>query len=206
MRRVVLASSSSVYGANPVIPKQEHLQTMPISPYAVAKLAAEGYAQSFHHVYGLTTVALRYFNVFGPRQDPRSEYAAVVPRFIIAALQGATPVIFGDGEQTRDFTYVDNVVQANLLAMTAPDAAGKTFNVAVGERVTLNDLVRRIGEISGRELTVKYAPARPGDVRHSLADITRARTELGYAPDVDLAEGLRRTIEFHAGVLEPAPR
>jgi UDP-glucose 4-epimerase len=205
VRRVVIASSSSVYGANPEIPKHERLQTMPISPYAVAKLAAEGYAQSFHRVYGLTTVALRYFNVFGPRQDPRSEYAAVVPKFIIAALQGATPLIFGDGEQTRDFTYVDNVVQANLLAMTAPDAAGKTFNVAVGERVTLNDLVRRIGEISGRRLTVEYAPARPGDVRHSLADITRARTELGYEPDVDLAEGLRRTIEFHAGVLETAP-
>jgi UDP-glucose 4-epimerase len=146
----------------------------------------------------LVTVALRYFNVFGPRQDPRSEYAAVIPKFIIAALHGSSPVIYGDGEQTRDFTYVDNVVQANLLAMEAPDVAAKVFNIAVGERVTLNRLVELISEITGRELTVEHAAPRPGDVRHSLADIGRAGTELGYRPDIDLTEGLRRTIEWHA--------
>jgi nucleoside-diphosphate-sugar epimerase len=188
VRRVVLASSSSVYGANPELPKHEGLQTRPIAPYAVAKLAAECYAQSFFCVYGLNTVVLRYFNVFGPRQDPRSEYAAVIPKFIAAALQGTSPVIFGDGEQTRDFTYVQNVVQANLLAMDAPEAAGKVFNVAYGESVTLNRLVRLIGETTGRPLAVDYA----------RADITRARIELGYEPEIDLSEGLRRTVEWHA--------
>ena len=204
VRRVVLASSSSVYGANPELPKHEALQTRPMAPYAVAKLAAEGYAQSFSEVYGLDTVVLRYFNVFGPRQDPRSEYAAVIPKFISAAFEGSTPVIFGDGEQTRDFTYVDNVVQANLLAMAVAAATGRVFNVAFGESVTLNRLVELIGELSGRELSVEYAPARPGDVRHSRADITRARSELGYHPEVDLAEGLRRTIAWHAEALQPA--
>jgi nucleoside-diphosphate-sugar epimerase len=198
VRRVVLASSSSVYGSNPELPKREAQQTRPIAPYAVTKLAAEGYAQSFHRVYGLSTVVLRYFNVFGPRQDPRSEYAAVIPKLIAAALQGTSPVIFGDGEQTRDFTYVDNVVQANLLAMEAPEAAGEVFNVACGESVTLNRLVQLIGELTGRELVADHAPARPGEVRHSRADITRARTELGYEPEVDLVEGLRRTFEWHA--------
>jgi nucleoside-diphosphate-sugar epimerase len=198
VRRVVLASSSSVYGSNPELPKHEALQTRPIAPYGVAKLAAEGYAQSFHRVYGLNTVVLRYFNVFGPRQDPRSEYAAVIPKFIAAAFQGTSPVIFGDGEQTRDFTYVDNVVQANLLAIQAPEAVGKVYNVAYGESVTLNRLVQLIGEVTGRELIVEYAAPRAGDVRHSRADITRAGTELGYAPEVDLGEGLRRTVEWHA--------
>jgi len=204
VQRVVLASSSSVYGANPALPKHEGLQTRPISPYAVAKLAAEGYAQSFSEVYGLGTVVLRYFNVFGPRQDPRSEYAAVIPKFIISAFEGATPVVFGDGEQTRDFTYVDNVVQANLLAMDAPDAAGKVFNVAYGESVTLNRLVELVGEITGRELAVRHAPPRPGDVVHSRADIGRARAELGYDPEVDFPEGLRRTIAWYAAALQPA--
>jgi nucleoside-diphosphate-sugar epimerase len=198
VRRVVLASSSSVYGSNPELPKHEALQTRPIAPYGVAKLAAEGYAQSFYRVYGLNTVVLRYFNVFGPRQDPRSEYAAVIPKFIAAAYQGTSPVIFGDGEQTRDFTYVDNVVQANLLAIQAPEAAGRVFNVAYGESVTLNRLVQLIGEITGRELIVEYAAPRRGDVRHSRADITLARTELGYEPEVDLSEGLRRTAEWYA--------
>ena len=198
VRRVVLASSSSVYGANPELPKHEGLQTRPIAPYAVAKLAAECYAQSFFCVYGLDSVVLRYFNVFGPRQDPRSEYAAVVPKFIVAALQGTSPVIFGDGEQTRDFTYVQNVVQANLLAMDAPEAAGKVFNVAYGDSVTLNRLVQLFGEATGRPLAVDYAAPRPGDVRHSRADITRARIELGYEPEIDLSEGLRRTVEWHA--------
>jgi UDP-glucose 4-epimerase len=203
VQRVVLASSSSVYGANPELPKHEGLQTRPISPYAVAKLAAEGYAESFAHVYGLATVALRYFNVFGPRQDPRSEYAAVIPKFIISAFEGSSPVIFGDGEQTRDFTYVDNVVQANLLAMEAPDAVGKVFNVAYGESVTLNRLVELIGELTGRDLAVRYAPPRPGEIVHSRADIGRARAELGYEPEVDFTEGLRRTVEWHARALQP---
>ncbi len=203
VRRVVFASSSSVYGANPALPKREDLQTMPISPYAVAKLAAEGYCQSFWHVYELETVALRYFNVFGPRQDPRSEYAAVIPKLITAALHETTPVIFGDGEQTRDFTYVDNVVEANVLAMQAPDVAGEVFNVAVGDRVSLNELLRRIGEVTGQEIAAEHAEARAGDVRHSLADVGKARERLGYAPKVTLAEGLRRTIEWHrtAGAL-----
>ncbi len=203
VRRVVFASSSSVYGANPALPKREDLQTMPISPYAVAKLAAEGYCQSFWHVYELETVALRYFNVFGPRQDPRSEYAAVIPKLITAALHETTPVIFGDGEQTRDFTYVDNVVEANVLAMQAPDVAGEVFNVAVGDRVSLNELLRQIGEVTGREIAAEHAEARAGDVRHSLADVGKARERLGYAPKVTLAEGLRRTIEWHrtAGAL-----
>jgi UDP-glucose 4-epimerase len=197
VRRVVFASSSSVYGANPTLPKREDLQTMPISPYAVAKLAAEGYCQSFWHVYQLETVALRYFNVFGPRQDPRSEYAAVIPKLITAALEETTPVIFGDGEQTRDFTFVDNVVEANVLAMAAPDVAGEVFNVAVGDRISLNTLLQQIGEITGREIAADYAAARAGDVRHSLADVSKARERLGYAPKVSLAEGLRRTIEWH---------
>jgi UDP-glucose 4-epimerase len=197
VRRVVFASSSSVYGANPALPKREDLQTMPISPYAVAKLAAEGYCQSFWHVYQLETVALRYFNVFGPRQDPRSEYAAVIPKLITAALNETTPVIFGDGEQTRDFTYVENVVEANVLAMEAADVAGEVFNVAVGDRVSLNELLRHIGEITGRQIIAEHAPGRAGDVRHSLADVGKARERLGYAPKVTLAEGLRRTTDWH---------
>src|SRR5215207_5563663 len=206
VRRVVFASSSSVYGANPALPKHEALQTIPISPYAVAKLAAEGYCQSFWHVYSLETVALRYFNVFGPRQDPRSEYSAAIPRMITAALEGSPPTIFGDGEQTRDFTYVDNVVQANLLAMHAADVAGEVFNVAVGERVSLNMLLRLVGEITGREIAADYAPARAGDVRHSLADVDKARTRLGYEPSCSLAEGLRRTIDWHMGTAEAGAR
>jgi UDP-glucose 4-epimerase len=206
VRRVVFASSSSVYGANPALPKSEDLQTIPISPYAVAKLAAEGYCQSFWHVYDLETVALRYFNVFGPRQDPRSEYAAVIPKMITAALEGSSLTIYGDGEQTRDFTYVDNVVEANLLAMDAAGVPGEVFNVAVGERVSLNRLLRLVAEITDREIDAEYAPPRAGDVRHSLADVDKARRLLGYAPLVSLAEGLRRTIEWHVGVAAAAAR
>ena len=193
VRRVVFASSSSVYGATPELPKHERLPTLPISPYAVAKLAAEGFCRSFHEVYGLETVALRYFNVFGPRQDPNSEYAAVVPKFIGSALSGTAPVVYGDGEQTRDFTYVDNVVAANVLAMEA-DAVGLALNVACGERISLNRLLATIAELTGRAVEPEYRPARMGDVRHSHADISLATERLGYQPAIQLEEGLRHTI------------
>ena len=199
VRRVVFASSSSVYGANPELPKREEMATLPIAPYAVAKLAGESYCRSFTHVFGLETVALRYFNVFGPRQDPLSQYAAVVPNFITAALQGSQPVVFGDGEQSRDFTYIDNVVEANVRAMHAEEVAGKTFNVAAGERTSLNRLIELIAEITGRPLDPRHEPPRPGDVRHSEADVSRAERELGYRPIVSLEEGLRRTIATYEG-------
>jgi UDP-glucose 4-epimerase len=199
VRRVVFASSSSIYGANQELPKREHQSALPISPYAVAKQAGESYCRAFSTVYGLETVALRYFNVFGPRQDPRSEYAAVIPKFITALMAGRPPVVYGDGEQTRDFTYVDNVVQANLLAAQAEGVAGRLYNVATGRRVSLNELVRRLRELIGSEVDAVHAPSRPGDVRDSLADVSRAEDELGYDPEVDLDEGLRRTIEFHRG-------
>jgi len=206
VRRVVLASSSSVYGSGTgTTPKQEDKPTTPISPYATAKLAGEGYARSFHGVYGLETVALRYFNVFGPRQDPTSQYAAVVPNFIDALIAGHSPVIFGDGEQSRDFTYVSNVVHANVLAMDAPGVAGKVYNVACGERVTLNRLVGELRTLLGSEVDCVYAAPRPGDIKHSVADLSLARGELGYDPSVRLREGLERTIEhFHEEQLRSA--
>ena len=197
VRRVVLASSSSVYGpGSGTGPKREDQPTAPISPYATAKLAGEGYARSFHGVYGLETVALRYFNVFGPRQDPNSQYSAVIPNFITAMLSGERPLIFGDGEQSRDFTFVENVVQANLRAIDAPAAPGNVYNVACGERVSLNMLAREIREITGAQLEPVYAAPRAGDIPHSLADLSRARRDLGYEPAVSLREGLRRTVEY----------
>jgi UDP-glucose 4-epimerase len=205
VRRVVFASSSSVYGANPALPKHEDLPALPISPYATAKLASEGYCRSFGVGYGLETVALRYFNVFGPRQDPTSQYAAVIPNFIAALLENRPVTIFGDGEQSRDFTHVDNVVQANLLAMDAPEVTGKVFNVACGRKVTLNELVAELQELIGSDADTIYAPARPGDVRHSLADLTRARAELGYEPEVALREGLGRTIDHYREQREAHP-
>jgi UDP-glucose 4-epimerase len=196
VRRVVCASSSSVYGSLAgTSAKSEDDQTLPISPYATAKLAGEGYARSFHGVYGLETVALRYFNVFGPRQDPQSQYAAVVPNFITALLNERPPVIFGDGEQSRDFTYVANVVQANLRAIDAPDVGGKVFNVACGERVTLNRLASELRDLLDSDVQPVYAAPRAGDIKHSLANLTRARAELGYLPSVLLRDGLSRTIE-----------
>ena len=198
VRRVVFASSSSVYGANPELPKREDMATFPIAPYAVAKQAAESYCRSFTRVFGLETVALRYFNVFGPRQDPLSQYSAVIPNFITAALDGREPVIFGDGEQSRDFTYIDNVVEANICAMGAEGVAGATFNVAAGERTSLNRLIELVAEITGRPMNPRYEDPRPGDVRHSEADVSRARTELGYEPRVSLEEGLRRTIATYS--------
>jgi UDP-glucose 4-epimerase len=196
VRRVVVASSSSVYGSGGgVAAKHEDQPTKPISPYATAKLAGEGYARSFHGVYGLETVALRYFNVFGPQQDPTSQYAAVVPNFITALMAGESPVIFGDGEQSRDFTYVANVVQANLLAVDAPDAPGRAFNIACGDRVTLNRLVGELRDLLGCDIEPTYAPPRAGDIKHSLADLSAAHEVLGYEPAVQLREGLERTIE-----------
>jgi nucleoside-diphosphate-sugar epimerase len=198
VRRVVFASSSSIYGASDRLPKDESLTPMPISPYAVAKLAGEGYCRSFHAVYGIETVALRYFNVFGPRQDPLSQYAAVIPNFVTAALEGKPPVIFGDGSQTRDFTYVANVVDANLKAMTAPNVAGHALNIASGGRVSLSEVVTAIAELTGRSVEPLYAPIRTGDVPHSMADIGRARDVLGFQPTVDFRSGLALTIDYFA--------
>ena len=205
VRRVVLASSSSVYGAEPELPAREDAPALPISPYATAKLACEGYCRTFTGVYGLETVALRYFNVFGPRQDPRSEYAAVIPRFITALLAGESPTIFGDGTQSRDFTFVEDVVEANVLAMDAPGAAGQVLNVAHGERTTVNGLLEQLGAVTGVRVEPRYAPPRAGEVRHSLADVSRARRVLGWEPRVDLREGLLRTVEhFDSEALDMA--
>jgi nucleoside-diphosphate-sugar epimerase len=195
VRRVVFSSSSSAYGANPELPKREEMPAVPIAPYAVAKLAAENYCRAFHEVYGLETVALRYFNVFGPRQDPLSQYAAVIPRFISACLDDQPPVIYGDGEQSRDFTYVDNAIEANLLAADAEGVAGQTFNIACGEQITLNALLAEIGALIGKEVEATYAAPRPGEVRHSRADISSAKEKLGYEPAFDLRDGLARTLE-----------
>jgi nucleoside-diphosphate-sugar epimerase len=197
VQRVVFASSSSVYGANDTLPKREDLVLMPMSPYAVAKQAAESYCRSFATVYGLETVALRYFNVFGPRQDPLSQYAAVIPKFITAALADRPITIFGDGEQSRDFTYIDNVVDANLKALTVEGVGGSFYNIAVGDRISLNDLVRDLEKVMGREIAVEYAEGRVGDVKHSLADVSLARKELGYDPLISFEEGLRRTVAFY---------
>jgi nucleoside-diphosphate-sugar epimerase len=195
VRRVIYASSSSVYGSSPTPPKSEDMATLPISPYAVAKLAGEGYCRSFGVVYGLEAVAIRYFNVFGPRQDPRSMYAAVIPNFISALLAGESPTIFGDGEQSRDFTYIDNVVDANLLAMDADSVAGHVYNVACGASATLNELFAELRDLLGSDVEPTYSDPRPGDVRHSLADISAARRDLAYEPTVLLREGLSRTVE-----------
>jgi UDP-glucose 4-epimerase len=203
VRRVVYASSSSVYGANQQLPKREDQPVAPISPYAVSKLAGEGFCRSFSTIYELECVSLRYFNVFGPRQDPLSQYAAVIPKFIAAALDGTRPVVFGDGEQSRDFTYIDNVVEANLLALDSHAGAGEVFNAACGERVSLNTVLSMISELSGVELESDHRPGRAGEVRHSQADIERCRDTFGYSASIPFAEGLRRTFEHtvaNAGV------
>jgi nucleoside-diphosphate-sugar epimerase len=198
VQRVVYASSSSVYGANNQLPKTEALAPEPVSPYAVAKLAGENYCRSFHHVYGLETVALRYFNVFGPRQDPLSQYAAVVPNFIMALLERRPLTVHGDGEQSRDFTYVDNIVEANVLAMVAEEASGRVFNAACGRRATVNELITEVERATGGSAQIHYTDARPGDIRDSSADISHARSALGYEPTVQLREGLERSVEFFA--------
>ncbi len=198
VRRVVFASSSAVYGESAALPKVETMPPEPVSPYAAQKLAGERYCAIFHGLYGLETVALRYFNIFGPRQDPRSEYAAVVPRFVTALLRGQRPTVFGDGEQSRDFTYVANVVAANLRALEAPAAAlGRAFNVACGERYTLNALLDAIRRETGRDLAATYEAPRPGDIRHSQAGIELARAVLGYEPAVSFEEGIRRTVAWY---------
>jgi UDP-glucose 4-epimerase len=193
--RVVFASSSSAYGDTPVLPKVETMPPCPLSPYALQKYAGERYCQLYHRLYGLETVALRYFNVYGPRQNPNSEYAAVIPRFATACLAGEAPVVFGDGEQTRDFTFVADAVAANLLAADAPRAAGEVVNVAGGRRVSLNQLLGTLRDLTGAAVAPRHEAARAGDVRDSLADLGRARELLGYAPRVDLRTGLARTIE-----------
>ncbi len=196
VRRLVYSSSSSVYGDTPELPKRETMPARPMSPYAVGKLAGEYYARTFHGLYGLETVCLRYFNVFGPRQDPTSQYAAVVPIFTTRLLAGEAPVIYGDGEQSRDFTYVSTVVEANILASRKDEACGRVFNIARGDTITVNELFERLRALTGSELRPVYESARPGDVKHSFADVDRARSVLGFEPGVGLDEGLRTTVDW----------
>ena len=199
VKRVVYASSSSIYGDSPVLPKKETMAPDPRSPYAVSKLAGELYCQVFHRVYGLETVCLRYFNVFGPRQDPNSQYSGVVAKFITSLLEGKQVTIFGDGEQSRDFTYVENVVEANLLAVKADGVSGGVLNIACGDRLSVNELARLLAEIVGADpkLEPRYAAPRPGDVLHSQADILKAKELWGYEAKVGTREGLERTVEWY---------
>jgi nucleoside-diphosphate-sugar epimerase len=205
VKRVVYAASSSAYGDTPTLPKHEAMTPNPISPYAVAKLASELYMISFYRCYGLETVCLRYFNIFGPRQDPSSPYSGVLAKFSMQMLRGEQPTIFGDGETSRDFTYIDNAVSANLLACSAPAAAcaGRVFNCATGRRITLNETFQALKQLTGYEGTVKYAPERGGDIKHSLADITQAQKHLGYKVLVNFEDGLRRTVEWYKSQNQP---
>jgi UDP-glucose 4-epimerase len=199
VKRVIYAGSSSVYGESPTLPKHERMTPDPISPYAVAKLASENYLKSFYRCYGLETVALRYFNVFGPRQDPSSPYSGVLAKFITQMLRGDPPTIYGDGEQSRDFTYIDNVVSANLLACEAlkDQVAGQVFNTATGTRISLNQTVELLRKLTNYSGEAHNAPERGGDIKHSLADISAAEKHLGYKPIVNFEEGLRRTVEWY---------
>jgi nucleoside-diphosphate-sugar epimerase len=199
VKRVVYAASSSAYGDTPTLPKHEDMLPNPLSPYAVSKLAGEYYMAAFHKCYGLETVRLRYFNIFGPRQDPNSPYSGVLAKFISKMLKGERPVIFGDGRQTRDFTYVDNAVRANLLACEAApvEVAGRVFNIASGKRVSLNETFRLLASLTGYVGSAEYADSRAGDIQHSLADLSRAEKQLGYRPLVPFEEGLRRTVEWY---------
>lgn len=196
VRRVVYASSSSVYGNNNILPKHESMPPRPMSPYAVSKLAGEVYGKIFYGLYGLETVGLRYFNVFGPRQDPESEYAAVIPRFIDALLKRKSPVIYGDGEQSRDFTFIDDVVEANLLSWKAAGAAGEVINIANGNKITLNKLLELLNNITSSKADVIYSEPRPGDVKNSMASIEKASIALGYFPKTGVEEGLRLTVNW----------
>jgi UDP-glucose 4-epimerase len=207
VKRVVYAASSSAYGDTPTLPKREDMMASPISPYAVSKLAGEMYMKSFYRVYGLPTVSLRYFNIFGPRQDPTSQYSAVLAKFITQMLRGERPTIYGDGEQSRDFNYIDNAVAANLLAATAPEAevAGEMFNIATGHRFSLNETFQLLKPMTGYTGDVDYAPERAGDVKHSLADISRAAQKLNYRPLVDFKQGLERTVAWYR-MAESAPQ
>lgn len=197
VKRIVYASSSSLYGDSPTLPKHEGMIPNPLSPYGAQKLFGETYCQVFTKSYGLETVSLRYFNVFGPRQDATSQYSGVLALFIPAVLEGRRPTIYGDGEQSRDFTYVKNVVEANLLACKAPGVAGQFFNVACGDRITVNSMLQHINKITGKDISPVYADARAGDIKHSQADITRAKERLSYQPRVTFEEGLRDTIEWY---------
>ncbi|HOD17370.1 MAG TPA: SDR family oxidoreductase [Candidatus Cloacimonadota bacterium] len=196
VKRVIYASSSSVYGNTETLSKREDMPVSPLSPYAVTKFAAERYCQIYYSLYGLETVALRYFNVFGPNQDPTSQYSAVIPLFIKAVHSDKAPVIYGDGTQSRDFTYVTNNVEANLLACTAKGVAGEVFNIACGKKYTLLELVQEINAALGKQIEPKFAPERSGDVKHSLADISKAEKMLGYQPKVDFQTGIRKAVEF----------
>ena len=198
VRRVIYAASSSAYGDAPTLPKVETMQPVPRSPYALQKLVGEEYSRLFTQLYGLETVSIRYFNVFGPRQDPNSQYSGVIARFITALLHGNSPVVYGDGEQTRDFTYIDNVVMAVLAACTAPRASGEVINVATGDRVSLNQLFQKLCAIINVEIEPIYESSRPGDVRDSLADCTKAKELLGYQPSVNFEDGLRLTVEWYS--------
>jgi nucleoside-diphosphate-sugar epimerase len=202
VRRVVFAASSSAYGDTPDLPKVETMTAIPLSPYALQKYAGEVYCRLYANLYGLETVALRYFNVYGPRQDPKSEYAAVIPKFVTACLRGESPVIYGDGEQTRDFTFVTDVVAANLLAAASTDAVGQVVNVAGGTRTSLNELFRHVAELTEAGVEPRYERPRPGDVRDSLADLGRARDWLDYRPAVSIREGLVETVEHFRERLE----
>ena len=197
VKRVVIAASSAAYGETPTLPKVETMQPQPISPYGVTKYVGELYGQTFGRCYGLENVALRYFNIFGPRQDPSSPYSGVLAKFCTAFLEDTPPVVFGDGEQTRDFTYVDNAVQANLLACEAPNVTGKVFNIGCGARVSLNEVLRALTKITGKALEAKYDPPRDGDIRDSQADISQAKEFLGYDPQIAFEEGLARTFEWY---------
>jgi len=196
VKRVVHASSSSVYGDTPTLPKKEVMKTSPRSPYAVSELIGEEYCRIYYTIYGLETVSLRYFNVFGPRQDPSSQYAAVIPKFITLMLRGESPPIYGDGEQSRDFTFVDNVVKANLKACEAKEAPGGVFNIACGKSVTINELLQRLNGILETRIKPTYQSPRKGDVRHSLADISQARKTLHYSPEIGFAAGLEKTVQW----------
>ena len=202
VKRVIAASSSSVYGDDPNLPKSEDRLGKALSPYALSKFVTEGYCRLFYQLYGLETVCLRYFNVFGPRQDPKSEYAAVIPRFCTRMLAGMPPIVFGDGEQSRDFTFVTNVIDANCKAVTSPDAAGEAFNIGCGSQTSLNQLIQKLKLLLNSTIEPAYQPARKGDVRHSVADISKASRLLGYTPSVTLDEGLRRVLEWYRSVPE----
>jgi len=204
VKRVIYAASSSAYGDTPTLPKQEDMPANPISPYAVAKLAGEHYMRSFYRCYGLETVSLRYFNVFGPRQDPSSQYSGVLAKFITMMLKSETPTIYGDGSQSRDFTFIDNVVEANLLACRAAASAvaGQTLNIATGRRVDLNETVEILKKLTGYRGKVSYGPERSGDIKHSLADLSRAKQALGYHPRVDFETGLAQTIHWYRTQVE----
>jgi len=197
VKRFVYASSSSAYGDTPTMPKVETMPPQPLSPYAVGKLVGEYYCSVFYKVYGLETISLRYFNVFGPNQDPASQYAAAIPAFVTAILNDKPPTVFGDGEQSRDFTYVRNVVEANLLAARVEHTAGEVINIACGQAVTVNAVIEMVNELVGRQIEPEYAEPRPGDIKHSLADISKAREFIGYEPRISFKEGLSHAIEWY---------